>query len=324
MPESRQLAKHQARPVPLLPSRRRASHLIALPILLLALLLTTPINLAPPAHAQSSPAPRMEFEVASIRQNTSADKPYSNFPLGPQSQYNDTSGKLLATNRQLLEYIIFAWVKTISQIQALRAQLPDWARAAHYDIEAQAPGHPTKDDMREMMKSLLEDRFQVKVHHELRQVPVFALVLTHPGKTGPNLQPHPADDPECLKHPLPQAVPGGYGAACGSGTQVPSSGPGLYAIAGHKISIAMIAVGLGGADTEINRPVVDRTGLTGTFDYSLEWAPANLGNAAESASDANGLSFQQALKDQLGLKLVPQMGQVDFVVLDHLERPSDN
>jgi uncharacterized protein (TIGR03435 family) len=290
-------------------------------------LLAAGLDCAAQAPVAAVAAPKMQFEVASVRPNKTSEKSFSNFPLGPQSQYNDTGGQFVAVNKQLLEYVVFAYLKTITQVIDMRAQMPEWTHGIRYDIRAQAAvRNPTKDEMRAMMQSLLEDRFAMKVHHEMRQVPVYALVLAKPGKLGPKLEVHPADDPDCVKKALPQSLAGGYPATCGTGVQIAPSAAGLTAVAAHGITMQMIAVGLGGASTDVERPVIDRTGLSGTFDYTLEWAPGNPSAAAdpEGAEEMAGPSFLQALRDQLGLKLVPQMGPMDFVVLDHIERPSEN
>jgi uncharacterized protein (TIGR03435 family) len=278
-----------------------------------------------PEWAQTTAPKRLEFEVASVRENKSDEKSHSNFPLSPQSQYLPNGGRFSATNMSLFTYIVFAYVQSSYQVQALRAQLPEWVRGARYDIQAEAPGEPTKDEMRRMMQSLLEDRFQMKVHHEMRRVPVFALELVKPGKLGAGLRVHPADDPECTKEPLPVAIAGGYPATCGTGAQVPGSAVWMTGVAGHKMTIPGIAVGLTGSSSEMDRPVVDKTGLSGTYDFKLEWAREGYKiNGSDPQGPGAETTFVEALKDQLGLKLVPGMGEVDVIVLNRIERPSEN
>lgn len=283
--------------------------------------------LANPSRAQSAaasnPSPRLEFVVASVRENKSAEKPRSNFPLNPGPQFTPSAGVLSAHNMLLLQYMVFALKPTSYQLQAFRGSLPEWARTAHFDIEARAEGNPTKDQMRQMMVSLLQHRFHMKVHHENREVPVFALVLARPGRLGPKLAPHPADDPDCTKTPLPPAIANGYPAACGAGASTVPSAPGLTAIAGRKVTMASFVLGLTQLDNSIDRPVIDATGLPGAFDYAFEWAPE--GDAMAPPPEAVVASgFLSALREQLGLKLQPQKGTVDLIVLDGVERPSDN
>lgn len=281
-------------------------------------------------YAQSTapsvaPAARIEFDVASVKQNKSDDKPASTFPLNPGPQFVGNAGHLSATNMVVLQYIVFAYKMTGYQIQSIRQQLPDWARTDHFDIQAHVDGDPTKDQMRLMMQLLLEDRFKIKVHREIRRVPIFALVLAKPGRLGPELKLHPADDPDCTKTPLPQSVAGGYPAGCGAGAAIPASLPGLIAIGGRNVPLASFVLGLTNLGNNVDRPVLDLTGLTGGYDYTLEWQPeSDDAFAIAPGADSIGATFTEALKDQLGLKLVAQKDLVDVIVLDHIDYPTAN
>ncbi len=286
------------------------------------------------AQAQGDgPAARkvMQFEVASVKENKSDEKAHSNFPLNSGPQYGPNGGVLSAHNMVLLQYIVFAYKPSSYQIKTLRTGLPEWARSAHFDVEARAEStagrEPSKDEMRLMMQALLADRFKLKVHHESREVPVFALVLAKPGKLGPKLRPHPADDPNCSKAPLPDSVAGGYPAACGAGASMPASQPGLTAIGGRNVAMADFVQGLTNLANGVERPVIDQTGLEGKYDFALEWSP-DLGNGVppglDGAPDPEGSSFFGALREQLGLKLVAQKDMVDALVIDSVERPSGN
>ncbi len=282
--------------------------------------------LAGRSYAQAISPPveerRLEFAVASVRENKSDAKPTSNFPLNPGPQFSPNGGVLSARNMLLLQYMVFALKPDSFQIQVFRAGLPDWARSAHFDIEARAEGTPTKDEIRAMMLSLLQDRFGMKVHHESREVPVFALVVAKPGKLGPGLTLHPADDPDCTRTALPTAVAGGYPAACGAGASTVATAPGLTAIAGRKVTMGSFVLGLTNLGNGVDRPVIDGTGLTGVYDYRLEWAPDV--NGEGPATDSPGPGFFAALREQMGLKLVAQKGMVDVIVLDRVERPGAN
>jgi uncharacterized protein (TIGR03435 family) len=307
--------------------RRGLSLFVARVLVGILWIVVTRENRAQTSPVAESATPKLEFEVASVRQNRSDDKAYSNFPLNPGPQFSPSGGHLVATNMLLLQYIVFAYKLTSFQIQSIRSQLPDWARSDHFDIEARAEGEPTKDQMRLMMRSLLEDRFKLTVHHESRQVPIFGLVLAKPGEMGTRLVRHPEDDPTCSKAPLPQSTSGGYPAACGAGASMPPSVPGLTAIGGRKVTMEMFAVGLTNLYNNVNRPVIDQTGLNGTFDYTLEWVPEPDGPLlpdAKSQPDLGGPTFSEALRKQLGLKLVPEKAPIDVIVLDRVEHPSAN
>ena len=111
------------------------------------------------------------------------------FLLGPADSYSANGGLLSTTNLALVSYIGFAYKLTGNQTQSLGSELPKSIRGDRFDIQAHAPANTTKDQMRLMMQSLLADRFKLVVHTEKRQLPIFALVLEKPGKTGPQLRP---------------------------------------------------------------------------------------------------------------------------------------
>ncbi len=151
--------------------------------------------------------------------------------------------------------------------------------------------------MRPKLQSLLAERFRLKVHHDTRQQPVYALLV---GKSGIRFQQTQGDF---------------------RGVHIARN-----RISGERATIEMLA---GALANQLRRPVLDRTGLAGTFDFKLEWAPqADLSpkpNAdAPAAADASGPSIFTALEEQLGLRLESTRGPVDVLVIDRVERPSEN
>ena len=302
-------------------SRRRPTLAAMALALLAAVACQSACGQAPTIVAAPEQA-KPEFEVASIRESRSEKPPTSNFPLNPGPQYGETGGELIARNTVLLQFVVFAYKPSSSQIQTLRQGMPEWTRGARYDITAKAAGPATKDQMRAMMRSLLEDRFGMRVHRESRESIVFALTLAKPGKLGPKLVLHPADDPNCLKVPLPQTAAGGYPHQCGTGAMIAASGPGLSAMGGQKVTMDEFVLSLTNLYNGIERPVVNRTGLTGAYDYTLEWAVES-GDPAEIRGDA-GPNFSEALGEQLGLKLVPDKAPVQVLLVDKVERPTPN
>ena len=290
-----------------------------------------------PTQQSSAPTERLEFDVSSIRQNKSDATPYSNFPISSGTMYGPTGGIFSSTNRPLVDYIVFAYKMTVSQRQDLMSQLPTWALSDGFDIQAKSENHdPTKDQMRLMMQSLLADRFKLVVHTETRRVSVFALVLARPGMTGPQLKPHAADkscftaDP-AVPAPDPASAPaikllGVWPMSCGGvNRQMSSVSPALIRAGGRNLSMQSLADSMNGLGN-VNRPVVDQTGLTGNFDFVLEFAPETaIGeNIGEFQFDPGGPAFEEALKEQLGLKLDSQKGTVDDIHVDHVERPTEN
>jgi uncharacterized protein (TIGR03435 family) len=186
--------------------------------------------------------------------------------------------------------------------------------------------------MRLMIQSLLAERFRLAIHHETQQVPVFALVLAKPGKTGPKLLPHPAGDTSCSN--APPAVPspgsapartvaGGFPVTCGGLAGVPPSTPGRFALGYRNVAMALIANQMTKFG-QLDRPLIDQTGLTGNFDFLIEFTPELPPCATPPDLDTSGPTFLEALREQVGLKLIPQKGPVDVIIVDHMEHSSEN
>lgn len=277
-------------------------------------------------------APGQSFDVASVKPGKPGVQSYSNFPLGPGDVYVQNGGLFSANNLPLVTYIFFAYKFIGNQAQFLLPQLPDWARTEQFDIQARAEGNPGKDQMRLMVRALLADRFKLAIHNETREVPVFAFVLVKPGKTGPQLKLHSEgvpcsteQTPAGAQGPLP-TVDGGLPALCNGIFGMPPSVPGRTRAAARNVTLAFIADSLS-AGANLGRPMIDKTGLSGTVDFSLEWTPENrnpLPPGAEAPVDTNALSIQEALKDQLGIRLQPDKSSTSVVVLDHVEHPAPN
>lgn len=300
------------------------------------------IGLVNPAliQAQGQPAESLAFEVASVRANTSDAPASSNFPLNVAPMYAATGGLFSATNFPLVTYIFFAYSLSGNQAHFLVPQLPGWVMNERFDIQARAPGsNPTKDEMRLMMRSLLAERFKFTTHTEQREVPVLAMVLANPGKTGPQLQPHPADAPcqtgadalsatKTTPDMFSQKIPGGFPPICGAVLGTPPSAPGRLGFGGRSVTIGYMA-DMFGQRMDLGRPMIDATGLTGTYDFLLEFAADSRAQVAtappvDAAPDPDGPTFEQALRDQLGLKLDRRNSSMPVMVLDHVERPTPN
>ena len=271
---------------------------------------------------QDGAGKRLEFEVASVRENKSDERNSSNFPLNPGPQFGGgaeaVGGVLRARHMPLMQYVVFAYKPASWQMGTLRQGMPGWARELSFDIDARAKGSPSKDEMRAMMQALLEERFGMKVHRESREMGVFLLELAKEGKTGPRLRPHPADDPECRRKPLAEAQGNGYPHQCGTSALIAASAPGLTAISGQNVTMENFVLGLTDPSSEVNRPVVNRTGLQGGWDFTLEWVPG--GGDPAAGLEASGPGMLGALREQLGLKLVQAKGPVEMIVVDRVER----
>jgi uncharacterized protein (TIGR03435 family) len=288
----------------------------------------TPVT--PPASgATLAAAP--SFEAASIRPDKSTGRPVSDFPIGPGRVYVPRGGVFSATHILLIQYIGFAYELTHSQMAYLADHVPDWVTTEGFDITARIEGTPSEAQLRLMMRSLLEDRFKLAIRNQNREVPVLALVLARPGTTGPHLLPHSSDQPCPKTAPSAEAtetVAGGFPVACHGIVMLPSSAPGRDRLGARDVTLSFIADAFSGsAVANLGSPVIDRTGLTGTFDFTLECTPELNGALPPDETfrpDQSGPTFREALQEQLGLKLESQKTNIEVFVIDHVERPSEN
>jgi uncharacterized protein (TIGR03435 family) len=283
---------------------------------------------SPESDWEKSAGGHLEFDVASLKPHKSDDTvaESDNIPLGPNDAFSPTGGLFSATNVPLIQYFIFAFKLTPYQWGIVRSQLPSWVNSRNYDVEARATGNPAKNQYRLMVQALLADRFKLSYHYETRQVPVFAMVLIKSGKLGPQIRPH-IDDPPCDPKSVAivqsgaaqPTIAGGFPLTCGGGAFLQPAAPDRIRMGGRNIPMAVIANILpprGGVD----RPVVDKTGLGGTYDFILEWTPPQV----DENPDASGPTFLEAWRDQFGLKLEPATGPVQTIVIDHIEEPTPN
>jgi uncharacterized protein (TIGR03435 family) len=275
---------------------------------------------------QKTAGGKMSFDVTSVKQNKSGAPAYrasSNFPLSMGNSYPPKGGFLSGTNYRLSSYIGFAYKLNSHQTQALQAQLPKWANEEQFDIEARGAETATKDQMRLMMQSLLADRFKLAVHTETRTGPLLALVLVKPGAPGPNLRPHPESGP-CGDFTLSAAARSASGMPSSCDVFLTLIDAGDAKTSAQNVTMAMIAgampfPGMGPLD----RPVVDKTGLNGNFDFSIEFAPEDP-TPKGAPVDTTQATPLEALRDQLGLKLESATGPIDALIVDHIEEPSPN
>jgi uncharacterized protein (TIGR03435 family) len=207
---------------------------------------------------------------------------------------------------------------------------PSWVASDNYDIQAKAEGDTTVNQMEgPMLQALLEDRFKLTVHRETRQLPVFELTAV---KGGVKLQ--PTQEGSCTPYspdspPPPAPAPGAFAPPfCGYPR---SRVDGLnHTLDGAGISIQTLATNL--SRLELHRSVIDKTGLGGTFEVHLKWAsdaPTGLAGPSDSpgappSDSLSGPSIYTALQEQMGLRLASARGPVEVLVVDHIEKPSDN
>jgi uncharacterized protein (TIGR03435 family) len=200
--------------------------------------------------------------------------------------------------------------------------------STRYDIVAKPAGTALRSEMYgPMLRSLLEDRFKLKVHRETREGRVYFLTVA---KNGPKLQ--ATKEGTCLTADTPRPDPGRtVTRVCGQ-PKINSSGP-VAAVDIPGSTMANLCLQLG---FRMDGEVIDRTGIAGLFDIHLEATPSdlqpkfiagrNLGQQGQPAVDDTdaGPSISTALQQQLGLKLETGRGPVESIVVEHIERPTDN
>ncbi|HMB80900.1 MAG TPA: TIGR03435 family protein [Vicinamibacterales bacterium] len=285
------------------------------------------------AHTPQAPPPAPAFEVASIKPNNSGDG---------RVMMQNQPGRFVATNITLRLLIRNAYQVQDFQITGG----PNWLGSDHFDIIAKVPdgtpapqGPPAPGSapspLQLMLRSLLAERFKLTLHNETKDSPIYALVLARSdGRLGPELKKSEAD---CNAQfaagrgrggPMPPPGPPPPGAAMPCGIRI---GPGNMAVGGSPLSQFANSLGM-----FTGRVVVDRTGLTGNYDFNLTWTPDQMpqrppGAPADQpvqfngvAIDPNGPSLFTAVQEQLGLKLDSARGPVELLVIDRADKPVED
>jgi uncharacterized protein (TIGR03435 family) len=186
---------------------------------------------------------------------------------------------------------------------------PSWIESDHYDIVAVTPGdvRPTRDEQMSMLRTLLTDRFQLTFHREPKVFSIYEIELAKSAKSESKLKETTAapSDPHTV----------------GPGVVYPQR----IVLPARNATIADLASLLQRAI--VDRPVVDKTGLTARYDFDLEWAPDETqfgGDVPKASADAPASPLFTAIQEQLGLRLVATRGPIDTLIIDKAERPSAN
>lgn len=276
----------------------------------------------------------MAFEVASVKRATPGTFIQPNMFLDNGSA--KPAGGLFRGSWPVAGYIHFAWKLDHGQDEAVSAQLPKWTAGQAYVVEAKAEGNPTKDQMRLMMQSLLADRFKLRAHFETKEGPVLALTLVEAGRLGPKLIPHvegpPCPDsfelPDFSKPPQVLKLDVEW-RQCGESAMTRGTSE-RTEIGARNTTPALIADSVsayGSLLGELDKPVADRTGLKGTFDFMIELPPGMISlipTPPNPDDPPKGTPFLDAVRKQLGLKLERSRGDVRTFIIDHIEQPSEN
>jgi uncharacterized protein (TIGR03435 family) len=264
---------------------------------------------------------QLVFDAASIKPNTTGGEICNRVAFSCILDFGQP-GRITIINQPLREVIGAAYRLTFAQTRAISGT-PKWMDSERFDIQATAEGNPDLEQKCLMLRSLLADRFGLAVHHETRQGPVYALVLTKAGKMGPGLVQH-SGDAACIDFSKPHP-PSLGDSICGGFLVLNRAG--VTHVTANRTNMAGLAdqLGSGMPGGEVERPVVDRTGLSGSFDVTLEYTPGLQIDAGGTAPDPTAPPpLITALQDQLGLKLESSKGPVEVLVVDHVEGPSEN
>jgi uncharacterized protein (TIGR03435 family) len=276
-----------------------------------------------PARGQGSQAPAtpLTFEVASVKPNRTAG---GMIQIGIQP-----GGRLNASNVTVRELIRIAY-----QIQPFQiVGGPSWLSSDRFDIQAKAetdfqPGPPPTPGgppgpVQQMLQALLRERFQLAVHNETRDMPIYDLVVAQrDGRLGPSLKASSLDCAGQLgARGRGQAPPANAAGVPGCGMRI---GPG--ALSGNGIGMTFLANSL---SQMVQRIVVDKTGLMGNYEFEVTFTPDQQqpgpppgAGAPPLPIDPNGPSIYTAVQEQLGLKLESARGPVSVLVIDKIETPS--
>ena len=251
--------------------------------------------------------PLPSFEVATIKPGQPGVTGIRAF--GPKG-----ADRFLAMNVTVKDLIDFAY--TIDDDRQV-VGLSGWMISKRYDIDAKVGDAEVAamsklplsyNPYRFMQQALLADRFKLKVHFETRELPIYALVVA---KGGPKLKASEIDPANRAKTVKPAFLQAGSGKAAGGGVTMSM----LVEVLERQEEVGNPPDGRG-------RKVVDKTNLSGLYDWTLHWAPWQ--DLSSELSDSKGPSLFTALQEQLGLKLEPTKGVVEVVVIDHIELPSEN
>ncbi|HYW45218.1 MAG TPA: TIGR03435 family protein [Bryobacteraceae bacterium] len=281
------------------------------------------------AFGQTAPA-RPEFEVASIK------------PSAPPSADRVNVGVHVDGAQVSITYLsLKEYIRIANQVKDYQVTGPEWITSARFDIAAKLPAGATREQIPEMLQALLADRFQVKLHHETKEFPVYAIVV---GKGGSKLKESALDPVEpAPSGPGDGRPPVNVSATGGRDGVAFSLGRGAsFSFANNRVEGKKLTM-TGLADTLwrfVDRPVVDMTELTGTYDFTLDLTPEDYrAMLIRSALTAGVTLPPEALRlvdgstldslfnsfQALGLKLEPRKAPLPVLVVDHAEKaPTEN
>ena len=302
--------------------RRQATALIvAAAMAIVGIAPITVVRAMPQTQPTATAGPFLRFETVSITRNTG-------FGGSSRSMVRTVEGAFTATNitTRLLLFLAYGPTPNGIREQHQIENAPAWVDSDHFDVVAR-PSATAPQQRPQMLQSLLAERFKLVAHRDSKEFPIYALVLSRPdGSLGPRMTPSQLD---CRATP-------GASSPCGlSGT--------LGRLVGHGITIAQLIRILPrhlGGRIGLDRPLIDHTGLSGAFDFTLEWTPDPVAPEILAPSQAppalapyreytrplesNAPNFLAAWSEQLGLRFDNQVAPEPVLVIDKIEPPTEN
>jgi uncharacterized protein (TIGR03435 family) len=277
----------------------------------LALVMAVAASVATGAARQSLAGDELRFEAATI-------KPVSELQRGAGPRGLDLFSRNYITLQQLL---IYAYERPAYRIVGG----PSWVTTDHFDVQAKAGAPPTAPQMHLLVQRLLADRFGLRVHRETRELPIYDLVFARADhRLGPKLNVAAIDCTPFQNGQRPMAesptvtVDGHERPRCMSGI---TFGAGVSSPFLDGVPIVRLTEQL---ERSLNRPVIDKTGLTGVFDIELKFADESLPPAFRGTQPPDAPALLTAVTEQLGLKLESSKGPVELLVIDAVQHPSEN
>jgi bla regulator protein blaR1 len=271
------------------------------------------IGMVDAPQAQAHPAGRLEFEAASVKPNQSGREGWEFPPV--------SHGRLTIVNASLRMLIAEAYDVQRSSVTGP----PGWFDSQRYDIVAKGDADATDSQVRLMLRTLLTDRFSLALHRETKELPILTLTVA---KNGPKLKPAEAED---LVAAATNPVQPGKVLLPSSGVTMARTPQGGGAIFGSSVSMPELA---GALSIVMERPVIDKTGLTGNFDLgALRWTGEGYKPSAtpvvnpqngEEQHQFDAPSIFTALQEQLGLRLESAKGPVEILVIDRAAKATGN
>ena len=261
----------------------------ALPFALLAATL-------PAAATQSPPITKPAFEVSSVRPVTGGNTELD------RGGIRITPTGVVATRIPLIALIQVAYNLKSFQIP----DVPDWVRSERYDVQGRTAQATDDSSIRAMLRTLLEERFTLKLRREMKPLAIYALEVV---RTSERLR-------EVKSEETPQARI----------SMVPNGAEMFMRLTGEQTTMSQVSDVLTAVLQASERPVIDRTGLSGRYTFTLDWAPEPPpgAGATGAASLPSGPTLQTAIREQLGLRLTEEKGPIDVFAIESVGRPTEN